>query len=213
MLDTYRRASTVRQKSPQNRMDNACRTTAIAGVQKACFGCAQYFPMMITAQKRGATDGSYEHELSKVRTSSKRLREKDVLTPEEFRALLAELSTRHRSMVLLAGSTGMRRSELMALGWSDLDLEKMEISITNYCFRNHSGDTKTEASRRPVPLHPLTLESLLDWKKERASRSDSDFLFPSVRLNGAKPLSADSILKKSIRPALIRAGIVDKVIG
>jgi site-specific recombinase XerD len=39
------------------------------------------------------------------------------------------------------------------------------------------------------------------------------FLFASVRLNGAKPLSPDSLLKRSIRPALKRAGIVGKQIG
>jgi site-specific recombinase XerD len=46
--------------------------------------------------------------ISKVRTSSKRLREKDVLTPQEFQALVAQLSVRDRAMVLLAGSTGLR---------------------------------------------------------------------------------------------------------
>jgi len=40
-----------------------------------------------------------------------------------------------------------------------------------------------------------------------------DFLFPSARFNGSKPLSPDSILEKSIRPALARSGIVGKHIG
>jgi site-specific recombinase XerD len=40
-----------------------------------------------------------------------------------------------------------------------------------------------------------------------------DFLFPSPRFKGSKPLSPDSILEKSIRPALARNGIVDKRIG
>jgi site-specific recombinase XerD len=53
--------------------------------------------------------------ISKVRTSSKRLREKDVLSPEEFQLLLEQLSIRDRAMVLLAGSTGLRRSEMIAL--------------------------------------------------------------------------------------------------
>ena len=75
------------------------------------------------------------------------------------------------------------------------------------------GDTKTECSRRPVPLHPLVLESLLDWKRQSLYKSDGDFLFPSIRLNGTKPLSPDSLLKKAIRPALIRAGIEGKIIG
>ena len=41
------------------------------------------------------------------------------------------------------------------------------------------GDTKTECSRRPVPLHPLILESLLDWKRQSLYQGDGDFLFPS----------------------------------
>ena len=38
-------------------------------------------------------------------------------------------------------------------------------------------------------------------------------LFPSAQLSSAKPLSPDSLLKISIKPALKRAGIVDKQIG
>jgi len=135
--------------------------------------------------------------ISKVRTSSKALREKDVLTPEEFRALLVELSVRDRAMVLLAGSTAVRRSELMALTWSDLDLQAMAVNITKSCVRNRFGNTKTDASRCPVPLHPLVLEALLDWKRESLYQGASDFLFPSIRLNGTKPLSPDSLLKKA----------------
>jgi integrase len=71
--------------------------------------------------------------ISKVRTSSKRLREKDVLTPTEFQALLEELSVRDRAMVLLAGSTGVRRSELMAFIWSDVNVQTMEVSVTKSC--------------------------------------------------------------------------------
>jgi len=40
-----------------------------------------------------------------------------------------------------------------------------------------------------------------------------DFLFPSTRFKGAKPLSPDSILEKSIRPALARIGVIGKQIG
>lgn len=75
------------------------------------------------------------------------------------------------------------------------------------------GETKTECSRRPLPLHPLVLQVLLDWKKESLYTAESDFLFPSIRRNGTQPLSPDSLLKRSIRPALARAGIEGKVIG
>jgi integrase len=151
--------------------------------------------------------------ISKVRTSSKPLREKDVLTPEEFHALVKQLSVRDRAMVLLIGSTGMRRSELLALVWTDINVQTMEVSITRSCVRNWFGDTKTECSRRPVPLHPLILDALLEWKRQSLYQGDGDFLFPSIRLNGEKPLSPDSLLKKFIRPALERAKIKGKIVG
>lgn len=151
--------------------------------------------------------------ISKVRTSAKRLREPDVLSPAEFAALLPELELRERTMVMLAGSTGLRRSELVALTWSDIDLELMQIHVRRSCVRNHFGDTKTEASRKPVPLHPSVVACLAAWRAISPYTADEDFIFPSLRLGGKQPLSPDTLLKKVIRPALKRAGITDKSIG
>jgi len=151
--------------------------------------------------------------ISKVRTSSKRLREKDVLSPQEFQSLIEQLSVRDRAMVMLAGSTGLRRSELIALTWADLNTVTLEVNVLRSCVRNRFGETKTECSRRPVPLHPVVLKALLEWREESPYKDPTDFLFPSVRLNGAQPLSPDSLLKRSIRPALERAGIGGKQIG
>jgi site-specific recombinase XerD len=151
--------------------------------------------------------------ISRVRTSQKRLRDRDVLAPEEFQELVQQLSVRDRAMVLLIGSTGLRRSEMIALTWSDLNLRTMEVNVLRSCVRNHIGKTKTEASCRPVPLHPLVLNALLEWRQQSSYAADLDFLFPSVRFKGTKPLSPDSILEKSVRPALAKIGIVGKQIG
>ncbi len=151
--------------------------------------------------------------ITKVRTSAKRLRETDVLTPAEFAALLPELKLRERTMVVLAGSTGLRRSELVALTWSDIDLELMQVNVRRSCVRNHFGDTKTEASRKPVPLHPSVAKTLAAWREETPYPGDNDFVFASWRLHGKKPVTPDMVLKKVIRPALERAGITEKVIG
>ena len=104
--------------------------------------------------------------ITKVRTSAKRLRETDILTPAEFAALLPELKVRERTMVVLAGSTGLRRSELVALTWADIDLDLMQVNVRRFCVRSRFGDTKTEASRRPAPLHPLVARALPAWKEE-----------------------------------------------
>ena len=151
--------------------------------------------------------------ISRVRTSQRRLRDKDVLTPEEFQELAQQLSVRDRAMVLLIGSTGLRRSEMIALTWSDLNLRTMEVNVLRTCVQNRTGKTKTDASCRPVPLHPLVLNALLEWRQHSSYSSDLDFLFPSVRFKGNKPLSPDSILEKSVRPALARIGVVGKRIG
>lgn len=151
--------------------------------------------------------------ISKVRTSAARLREPDVLTPEEFRALLPHLPLRERAMVMLAGSTGLRRSEMFALRWSDVCQVTFQVFVTKGIVRNHMGDVKTPASRKPVPLHPSVLAALNDWRSSSPYGENGDFLFPSVRLKGTQPLFPDMILYKIIRPAIERAGVVGKVIG
>lgn len=151
--------------------------------------------------------------ISKVRTSAKRLREPDVLTPAEFQGLLKELPLRERAAVMLAGSTGLRRSELFALRWSDVNFFTMEIAVTRAVVRNHFGETKTEASHKPVPLHPAVKDALAEWRGKSLYKSDEDFLFPSLRMNGKQPLMPDMVLRKIIRPALERAKVTGKVIG
>ncbi len=151
--------------------------------------------------------------ITKVRVSAKRLREPDVLSPAEFASLVPELDLREQAMVMVAGSTGLRRSEFVALTWRDIDLELMQVYVRRSCVRNHFGDTKTEASRRPVPLHPSVVKCLGTWREVSPYRGDDDFIFPSIRLGGKQPLSPDTLLKKLIRPALLRAGIKDKTIG
>lgn len=155
----------------------------------------------------------HRNPITKVRTSSKRLREPDVLSPAEFVALVSELPLREKAMVMLAGSTGLRRSELVALTWTNVDPIQMQVNVLRSCVRGRFGDTKTEASRKPVPLHPVVIECLYEWRKKSPYNEDGDFLFPSVRNEGRTPVTPDMILKKIIRPALIRAGITDKVIG
>jgi integrase len=57
------------------------------------------------------------------------------------------------------------------------------------------------------------LNALLEWRAKSPYSTDLDFLFPSVRFKGNTPLSPDSILEKSVRPALARIGVVGKHIG
>ena len=152
-----------------------------------------------------------KNPITPVRTSAKRLRTPDILTAGEFQALILELSERERVMVLLAGSTGLRRGELIALRWHDIDIELKQANVTHSVWHNVEGDTKTEASRKPVPLPTLVVEELKHWRQTSLYKSDEDFLFPSVAKNGTQPLTPDMILKRHIRPALERLGITKRI--
>jgi integrase len=155
----------------------------------------------------------HHNPITKVRASAKRLREPDVLTPAEFAALVYELPLREKAMVMLAGSTGLRRSELVALTWRNVDPVLMQVNVLRSCVRGRFGDTKTEASQKPVPLHTSVIECLYAWRKKSPYQGDDDFLFPSARNEGKTPVTPDMILQKVIRPALVRAKITGKVIG
>jgi len=149
--------------------------------------------------------------ITSVRTSSERLSDPEHLTPEEFQALLAELAPRERIMVLLDGCTGLRRGELIALRWSDVDLDSGTAFITKSVYRNVEGNTKTRASKKPVPLPEQVVAELKAWKEASLYKNDEDFLFPSVVKNGTKPITPDMILKRHIRPALKRLKIAKKI--
>jgi len=149
--------------------------------------------------------------ITAVRSSSKRLRIPDILNAEEFQALVQELPMRARLVVLLAGSTGLRRGELIGLRWGDIDFLSGQADVTHSVWRNVEGDTKTEASRKPVPLPPIVIEELKLWRQESLYSADSDFVFPSVDKNGEQPISPETILKRQIRPALKKLGITKRV--
>jgi len=149
--------------------------------------------------------------ITQVRCSAKRLRVPDVLTPAEFRAILRELDLRDRAMVLLVGSTGLRRSEMMALTWAEVSFANRELAVRRSCVRNVFGETKTEASRKPVPLDASVAAVLLLWRNASAFSADTDFLFPSLRKNGTQPLTPDMLLKRVLRPAAVRANINKRI--
>lgn len=149
--------------------------------------------------------------IAAVRTSAKRLREPDILTPRELQGLLKELPQREKTMVLIAATTGLRRGELIALRWRDLDLDAGLARITRSIWYNVEGDTKTEASHKPVPLPPVVVAELKRWNEQSLYRSSDDFLFPSISKNGNQPVHPDMILKRHIRPVLERLGVKKKI--
>ena len=66
---------------------------------------------------------------------------------------------------------------------------------------------KTEGSAAPVPLGDLLADALRSWNRKTPYRKSDDWVFPSMKLKGKKPLSASIMAADKIRPAAIKAGI------
>jgi hypothetical protein len=48
-------------------------------------------------------------------------------------------------------ASGLRRSEPLALKWSDVDFDELQINVRRSIYLNVVGKCKTAASRKPVP--------------------------------------------------------------
>jgi integrase len=94
-----------------------------------------------------------------------------------------------RSIVITALNTGMRRGEILALRWKDVDLDNRKITVRN---------TKNNESR-VIPINRTLYQELSNLSKE----SEGDYVFS----NGNGHPFGD--IKKSFLSALKRARIED----
>ena len=92
-------------------------------------------------------------------------RAEKAMLPEEARRLLqAVRGDRLEALVVLALTTGMRKGELLALRWRDVDLESGSLLVSGTLVRIE-GDYRIEppksaSGRRRIPLPPLAVEVL-----------------------------------------------------
>ena len=80
--------------------------------------------------------------------------------------------------------TGLRKSEALALTWSDIDFETMEISVTKSLDYTSGANPKikppkTDAGFRSVPILDILYPLLVEEEK----KSTSDYIFPSSDSN------------------------------
>jgi integrase len=148
-----------------------------------------------------------KNPIRSVRQSAKRERTPYVLTAEEIKALLSELTGAYYVMAFLAALTGLRVSELLALKWEDIDFDSTKIHLTRAIVCQHVGPLKTAASQKPVPMDLGLAALLLDWRGRCPYNQSTDYVFASAEKDGHQPLWPSSAMSKHIRPAANRAGI------
>ena len=71
------------------------------------------------------------------------------------------------------------------------------------------GPCKTKSSQKPVPIHPVLADALLEWRKCSRYTKPNDWVFASNRHRG-RPFWGQAILRKYVRPAAQKVGIQNR---
>jgi integrase len=176
----------------------ATRSRALAG--KILTGLSG---ILAEAQARGLVGKNV------ARDARGRLPKRDKARPEmptsdELRAIVAHAEGRWRPFIITAIFTGLRGSELRALRWSDIDLKVRRLTVSSRAdLWGDFGSPKSAAGNRDVPLAPIVVNSLREWKLV-CPPGELGLVFP----NGAgKPESHANILNRGFWPLQIKAGV------
>lgn len=119
-----------------------------------------------------------------VKTPSvKHEKEVQIFTDEEVHVLLEE-GKKHRNypIILLAYTTGMRLSEILALTIKDIDLKKRTLDINKSVHRSmekgiYFSEPKNRTSKRKISLPPETVQCLTEHIKKMCSINPEQQLF------------------------------------
>jgi integrase len=145
--------------------------------------------------------------MAAVQTTPKvRKEEIQVLDDAELSTLLRHLKGRSIYMpVLMAASTGMRRGEVLALRWKDIDLSRATLQVAQVVEQTKAEtklkEPKTDRSRRTIALPARLVTELRLHRKEQAElrlklglgKSDNDLAFPTFdgHLRSPRPFSKE----------------------
>ncbi len=105
--------------------------------------------------------------LDRVATPANDTKERRALTSARMRSLIDQLEVETSCDIayFLAITMGLRRGEICALSWRDVDFDNRVLTVSHSfdCFRNLK-ETKTRAGTRRLPIPEFVCEALLRRK-------------------------------------------------
>ncbi|RWQ54347.1 site-specific integrase [Mesorhizobium sp.] len=160
------------------------------------------------AQERGLVVRNAVKEMSRRRNGSEKRAKRllqpgvDIPTPAEIRAFLAALDGKWRPILLTAVFSGLRSSELRGLRWQDVDFQKATLEVRQRSDKwGTIGSTKSHAGQRTVPVPPVVVNTLREWKLQCPL---GELVFPNGLGN---PESHSNIVNRGLIPAMEKAGL------
>ncbi len=103
----------------------------------------------------------------------------DIPSKREIQMILEKAEGRWRPLLVTAIFTGLRASELRGLSWEDLDFDAKMIRVRQRADRyNDIGSPKSGAGERDVPLSPMVVNTLREWRLA-CPKGDQGLVFPN----------------------------------
>jgi integrase len=138
-------------------------------------------------------------------------RDRDIryLKPDELRLLLdatprTQLGNLERTLYLTAAATGLRRGELVALRWVDVDFDADVVRVRRTFSRGHFSTPKSRRSARAVPLAPQIRDALAHHRRCSRFQANDDLVFAHPQLGHV--LDPSRVRKRFVAAAR-RAGL------
>lgn len=90
---------------------------------------------------------------------------RDIASDDDIKIVKASWDAPFGAFAYWCLYTGLRRNELLALSWDDVDMDKRVIHVTKSCYRDVDGKTKVKAPKtvsgiRDVPIPNKLYEKL-----------------------------------------------------
>ena len=135
--------------------------------------------------------------------------------PEEIQLLIRHSRGKYKAINLVAVLTGMRKSEILALQWGDIDWKAKTIYVRRSIFwkpkkavmegenRWQFSTPKTKKSYRTIVMSP-ELEKALEIHRISAKVNPQDLVFCNKEGN---PIDPDNLNKRGFFPAIAFAGL------
>lgn len=160
-----------------------------------------------------------DNPAKQVGNIAKKRQEIDFWTVEEFQTFISSFALNkykerlYYTAFTLFFMTGLRKSELQALTWQDIDFSDNSLMVNKSLYYKSKNDwiinpTKTKTGVRKIYLDKTTVKILSDWEKWQKVE-DNDFVFSQK----GSPMSSTSfqyMLKKhcmmvNVKPIRIHA--------
>ncbi len=129
------------------------------------------------------------------------------LSEGELAVLLEEVPEEWRLLIDFLSQTGLRIGEAVELRWGDLDLGRRRAKVSRAWYEGRVEEPKSSYGVRAIPLSEGLSQRLWEWRKASAATADGDLVFPG---STGRRLQAGNLRSRTLKPAAVRAGLVDE---